>query len=123
MKKMLLILPCILILVGCQEYDNNKSTEFEINAKYEEMKNKLIEYGKLVYENEQWLNDNSNIVTSYMSLNDLRERNGYDISMFKNSKTGNQCNLDETYVLLEVLDKQNGDGYKYLFSYYVNCEE
>ena len=78
MRKIFLACLCCLVLVGCQKnqiFDYKELTDEEINIKYQEMKDKLIEYGKLIYENEQWLNDNSKIVTTYMTLKDLSKKN------------------------------------------------
>lgn len=68
---MIIIICSCLLLLGCQDNNNNGLTDKEIKLKYEEMKDKLIEYGKLVYENEQWLNKNSKVVRTYMTLRDL----------------------------------------------------
>ena len=93
MKKGLLIsLVCILLITGCNEKTNNngdkdknktpvvkKLTQEEINLKYDEMKSKLIEYGKLIYENDTWTKGNVQVMTYHMSLKEMKDINKYDI--------------------------------------------
>lgn len=124
MKK-IIIFGLFLLLVGCQNMtpSNNKLSDDEINLKYEEMKNKLIEYGKLVYENKQWLNEKSEIITTDMSLRDLSERNGYDISMFVNPETGKKCDLDNSKIEFIISNVDDLENIEYKFNPILVCEE
>lgn len=120
--KMIIIICSCLLLLGCQDNNNNGLTDKEIKLKYEEMKDKLIEYGKLVYENEQWLNKNSKIVRTYMTLRDLSLNNQYDISMFVNPKTGKKCNLDNTKIEFIISNVDDLENIEYKFNPILVCD-
>ena len=117
----MLLVFCILLLCGCENTDNNEISDEEIDLKYKEMKNKLIEYGKLVYENEQWLNDEAVETTTAMKLKDLSERNGYDISMFVNPETNEQCDLENTRIEFIISDVTDLNHIKYEFNPILVC--
>ena len=135
MKKGLLIsLVCILLITGCNEKTNNngdkdknktpvvkKLTQEEINLKYDEMKSKLIEYGKLIYENDTWTKGNVQVMTYHMSLKEMQDINKYDISMFINPETGKQCDLEETKIEF-VVKSSTSTKTEYSFNPVVVCE-
>lgn len=135
MKKGLLIsLVCILLITGCNEKTNNsgdkdknitpvvkKLTQEEINLKYDEMKSKLIEYGKLIYENDTWTKGNVQVMTYHMSLKEMQDINKYDISMFINPETGKQCDLEKTKIEF-VVKSSTSTKTEYSFNPVVVCE-
>lgn len=121
MKKILLIILCVMLLGGCNKNKEEKISEGEIALKYEEMENKLVEYGKLVYENEQWLNDEAVEITTAMTLKDLSDRNGYDISMFVDPKTNKQCDLDASMIEFIITNVNNLEDIKYEFNPVLVC--
>lgn len=110
-----------MLLCGCGNKDIENLSKTDIELKYNEMKDKLIEYGKLVYENEQWLNDDAVEVDTMMQLKDLYERNGYDISMFKNPTTGKQCDLEKTMIEFIITDVSDLTNIKYEFNPVLVC--
>ena len=118
MRKILLVCLCLL-LVGCQ--DNEPFDIDKINLKYKEMEDKLVEYGKLVFENDQWLNENSQVLNTFMNLRDLFEENGYDISMFINPETNEQCDLDASMIEFIISDVSNVNDIKYEFNPVLVC--
>ena len=116
-KKIMLIL-CLFLLVGCKNMDtDNEITDEEIKVKYDEMENKLFEYGKSFYDNND-LSSEDQVVT--ITLNDLNEIYDYDISMFVNPKTGEQCNLDETQIEFYKSEK---DDLEYNINPIVICSD
>ena len=85
MKKVLLILITILLLTGCSS--KNETTEEIITTKpvvdkkekLTEAENILLNYGKLIYETEEWQNVNLEIKTYETTLKEMNEVNGFDI--------------------------------------------
>jgi len=114
----------VFLLCGCgnvEKIDSENLSKNEIELKYKEMENKLIEYGKLVYENEQWLNENAVEITTAMTLKDLSERNGYDITMFINPETKEKCNIDNTKIEFIINDVSDLNNIKYKFNPILVC--
>jgi len=113
----------MMLLCGCGKTVEEKLSNEEIDLKYREMEDKLIEYGKLVYENEQWLNDDAVETTTAMTLKDLFERNGYDISIFMDPKTNKQCDLTATRIEFVISDVTDLNDIKYEFNPILVCSE
>lgn len=113
MKKIFIISICLIALAGCNKkekkeevkVDETKEEEKIIASKKSELEEKLLEYGKLVYENDTWLNGGIEPFTYFMTLKEMNERNKYDINMFVNPVTGESCNLDNTRVEFIVKEK------------------
>jgi hypothetical protein len=118
MKKILICLIAIFLIAGCGQKEDAKNYDQE----YQTMKEKLIEYGKLVYENYQWLNDETKNGTYPMTVKELGERNGYDISMFVNPETKKKCNLDKTRIEFIFNGKKADGTYDYKFNPVLDCE-
>jgi len=121
MKKYFIIFLLLFLLSGCDKKE--QKIQEENDNKYEQMQEKLIEYGKLVYENDQWLNQDVDTITSVMTLKDLYERNHYDISMFVNPVTGEQCDLEKTKIVFILSGKKSDGTQNYKFEPYVDCGE
>lgn len=126
MKKIILMLLIAMMLVGCsQKCPECSSCEEQINnykieQKEKELKDKLIEYGKLVYENDNWLKSGIDAGTYLMTLNELSERNNYDISMFVNPITGAACDKEKTRIEFILKEKADGNP-KYEFNPVLDC--
>ena len=104
--------------------DSNDITSKDmVVLKYEGMKEKLIEYGKLFYENEEYLNDNSKEVFYFKNLNDLSLEKGYDISMFIDPLSGKQCDLELSGIQFIIRDVSNLDNIIYDFNPLLVCGE
>ena len=90
MKKVLLILITILLLTGCSS--KNETTEEIITTKpvvdkkekLTEAENILLNYGKLIYETEEWQNVNLEIKTYETTLKEMNVVNEFNISEFNN---------------------------------------
>ena len=111
MKKVLLILITILLLTGCSS--KNETTEEIITTKpvvdkkekLTEAENILLNYGKLIYETEEWQNINLEIKTYETTLKKMNEVNGFDISAFNNYI---KCDVDTTKIQYIVEGKEEG---------------
>lgn len=111
MKKVLLILITILLLTGCSS--KNETTEEIITTKpvvdkkekLTEAENILLNYGKLIYETEEWKNVNLEIKTYETTLKEMNEVNGFDISAFNNYI---KCDVDTTKIQYIVEGKEEG---------------
>jgi len=79
------------------------------------MENQLIKYGELVYVNMQWINDDAEPTSSFMTLKELHEINEYDISMFINPLTNKQCDLEKTKIEFIISDVSDLDNIVYEF--------
>lgn len=109
MKKALLILITILLITGCS---TKKETTEEIittkrvadkNEKLTEAENILLNYGKLIYETEEWQNINLEIKTYETTLREMNEVNGFDISAFNDYI---KCDIDTTKIQYIVEGKE-----------------
>lgn len=121
MKKNLLIgilMMLMLVMVGC---DNNNSIEENYDAKYKEMSDKLIEYGKLTYDmyikNEEMIEP----ATYPLTLKDM-EHVGRDISMFVNPKTRKECDKTKTKIEFIVKDPIEENKNNYSFNPIIVCD-
>ena len=111
MKKVLLILITILLLTGCSS--KNETTEEIITTKpvvdkkekLTEAENILLNYGRLIYETEEWQNVNLEIKTYETTLKEMNEVNGFDISAFNNYI---KCDVDTTKIQYIVEGKEEG---------------
>lgn len=111
MKKVLLILITILLLTGCSS--KNETIEEIITTKpvvdkkekLTEAENILLNYGKLIYETEEWQNVNLEIKTYETTLKEMNEVNGFDISAFNNYI---KCDVDTTKIQYIVEGKEEG---------------
>lgn len=134
MKKLLLVCLFLTILTGCQNKDenvldfneslnNNEDYEnIDINARYNLMNEQLISYGKLIFENDEWLNINAKPVTMFVSLTELSEKFNYDVSMFFDPETGVSCNFDNSgieFIISEVIAAEDID---YKFNPILKCD-
>ena len=127
MKKVLLILITILLLTGCSS--KNETTEEIITTKpvvdkkekLTEAENILLNYGKLIYENDTWTKGNVQVMTYHMSLKEMQDINKYDISMFINPETGKQCDLEKTKIEF-VVKSSTSTKTEYSFNPVVVCE-
>lgn len=108
----IIILIIVIVLFGYKlkkDFSINLSDNY-INNQYTLMHNKMIEYGSLIYENEQYLNEDTNIMISSMTLNEISIDYGYDISMFVNPETEELCDLEKSrieFIVSDVFDKEN----------------
>ncbi len=110
-----MLIPIILI-TGCLKKENKYDKE------YNAMKEKLIEYGKLVYENYQWLNEETEEGTYFMLLSWLQENNKYDVSMFVNPKTKKPCDFEQTKIEFIYNGINENGEYEYSFNPVIKCD-
>ena len=125
MKKLLLIVIILLITAGCGKCEECEDCqkvleEYKIAISKETLENKLIEYGKLVYENDTWLKGGIEPRIYFMTLKELNERNGYDISMFVNPTSKEMCDLENTRIEFIVEEKTQGETI-YKFNAKLDC--
>ena len=101
MKKILFVLMIFIFMTGCEKCQECEKCSPNIQNKIyseDELKSVLLQYGKFVYGESDFgqMEDNE----YYMSIKDLYENNGYDITQF----IKNQCKLDTTKI--EVIIEQ-----------------
>ena len=119
MKKALTILICIFLLVGCgkdKEKQKQGETEHTIN-----LENKLIEYGKIIYEKDYWLKGGIEPGNYYTTLSRMNETYGLDISMFTNEKTKSPCDTEKTRIEFIVTSKKDDKKTVYKFKPVLSC--
>ena len=131
-KKVLLYL-VVIILFGFTFYigysvkqcDCDVLTEEEKQEKLEKETNKklgsiLIEYFNKEYE-DKLKNAEFKVGVYKFTLKEFKEK-GHDISMFVNSETKKQCDLEDTYLKLSVLGKDIDGELQYAFTVNFNCD-
>ena len=117
MKKIGILLITLLLVCGCGK-KNDKGVEepktIDFEAKREELNNKLLEYGKLVYENDTWIYGDIEKGVYFMTLKEMSERNKYDISMFVNPETNKACDVEMTKIEFYIDGREgNKNTYHY----------
>ncbi len=115
MKKLFAItLICLLVLSGCKKEENKEQTDTKKEEKTyltrTEMNIKLTEYGKEIYNNKKY-----NIVEKkdgiyFLSLNTLKDKLGYDVSMILSPNTHKECDMEKSGI---GIDEDNLKNYKY----------
>lgn len=119
MKKISVLLLMFLLLCGCNN-KKEKTDPIDLDAVKKELNNKLIEYGKLIYENDTWIYGDNEPGVYLMNLKEMSERNGYDISMFVNPETKETCNIEKTRIEFYIKGK-TGDKNDYYFVPVLDC--
>lgn len=106
MKKILTItLVCLLILSGCKKEETKPNETKEPEKKYltkMEMNIKLTEYGEKIYKDEKYKIVEKKDGIYFLSLNTLKEKLGYDISMMVNPNTHKPCDMEKTGIGVDV---------------------
>lgn len=124
MKKIGILLITLLLVCGCGK-KNDKGVEepktIDFEAKREELNNKLLEYGKLVYENDTWIYGDIEKGVYFMTLKEMSERNKYDISMFVNPETNKACDVEMTKIEFYI-DGREGNKNTYHYNPVLDCE-
>ena len=93
-----------------------------IEEKYNELNNKLFEYLEDIYNNDKWMNGNVEPGIYINTLDDLKNK-GYDISMFVNPITKEQCDLKKTYGRFIILGTTEDGKTDYTYDTYLICDE
>lgn len=109
MKKILLVLIIITFMTGCEKCHECEKCQINIQNKIyseDELKSVLLQYGKFVYGESDFSQMENN--EYYMSIKDLYENNGYDITQF----IKNQCKLDTTKIEV-IIEKRDPLVIKY----------
>lgn len=120
MKKYFVLIVIVLLMCGCGKNESSVK-EVDYSSDIEAMRNKLIEYGKLIYENDVWIKGNVEPGVYFMTLTDMSEHNGYDISMFVNPKTKEVCDPILTRIEFIVSDKTTTEKTDYEFHPVLSC--
>jgi len=106
MKKILIItLFCLILLSGCKKEETKPSETKEPEKKYltkMEMNIKLTEYGEKIYKDEKYKIVEKKDGIYFLSLNTLKEKLGYDISMMVNPNTHKPCDMEKTGIGVDV---------------------
>lgn len=113
MKKVLLLLLILICFTGCskcpvcEECSSESAGENvkEIVYNQEELKSLLLQYGKLVYDKVDFKKMDTTTNVYYMTIKELYENNGYDITQF----IKNNCKLDTTKIEVTVIDRETSD--------------
>ena len=74
-----------------------------------------------IYYNDEYMNGGLEPYVYELSLRELSKR-GYDISMFINNKTNEQCNLDNSYGIFEIYGTTSDGKTDYVFGGNLDCE-
>lgn len=126
MKKILTItLVCLLILSGCKKQETKPNETKEPEKKYltkMEMNIKLTEYGKEIYKNEKYKIVEKKDGIYFLSLNTLKEKLGYDISMMVNPDTHESCDMDKTGIGVDVDNLKNYEYKEEPLLIYLFCD-
>ena len=80
----------------------------------------MFEKLKSIFKKEK--SSENNEKSSEISLKDFSDY-GYDISMFKNPLTGNQCDLSYTYGELRIVNNVDELTPNYIINTNLTCEE
>ena len=111
MKKILIItLFCLVLLSGCKKEEAKPNETTEPEKKYltkMEMNIKLTEYGEKIYKDEKYKIVEKKDGIYFLSLNTLREKSGYDISMMVNPNTHKPCDMEKTGIGVDVDNLKN----------------
>lgn len=115
MKKISLIILMIVLFAGCSSTKEDTKPKEELGYNKDVLEAKLLEYGKMVYDNDTWLKGGIEPLTYYMTLKEMSERNNYDISMFVNTKTKKPCDPENTKIefIVSTQTKEGETNYKY----------
>lgn len=131
--KTILLYVIVIILFGFTFYigysvkkcDCDVLTEEEKQEKLEKETNEKLGYILIDYFNKEYKDKLKNAefkVDVYkFTLKEFKEK-GYDISMFVNSETKKQCDLENTYLKLSVLGKDINGELQYTFTVNISCD-
>lgn len=126
MKKILTItLVCLLILSGCEKQETKPNETKEPEKKYltkMKMNIKLTEYGKEIYKDEKYKIVEKKDGIYFLSLNTLKEKLGYDISMMVNPNTHKSCDMEKTGIGVDVDNLKNYEYREEPLLIYLYCD-
>ncbi len=127
MKKILTIaLICLLILSGCKKEEvkqtETKKEEEKTYLTKTEMNVKLTEYGKEIYKDEKYKIVEKEDGMYFLSLNTLKDKLGYDISMFVSPNTYEACDMEKTGIGVDVDNLKNLDYKEEPLLIYLYCD-
>lgn len=113
MRKILVVLIIFtLLLVGCDK--NNEQENKEI------LESQLKEYANNIFDIE-WLSGGIKAKTYTVTLSDIKDKLGFDTSMFKN-KDGDDCDFENTKIEFIVKEQIVPDKTNYELKYYIECD-
>lgn len=109
MKKILLVLICLMLFVGCEKKENNTGNEVEepkpeqIHLTKMELNQKLFEMGIDIYTKKSYQSFEKNSAGEYfISLDDLDKKLHYDTSLFVSETTQKPCDKLKTGVVIDI---------------------
>lgn len=127
MKKLLVLFVCLFLLVGCKndqtgkEPGNGGSGGNTTTAK-QLLEQKLIDYGKKIYESDTWTKGGIEPLTYYTTLEEMKTVFGFDISMFVNETTQKPCDADKTRIEFVVTSEKKAAQTTYTLKPVLYCE-
>ena len=87
-----------------------------------EMNIKLTEYGEKIYKDEKYKIVEKKDGIYFLSLNTLKEKLGYDISMMVNPNTHKPCDMEKTGIGVDVDNLKNYEYKEEPLLIYLYCD-
>lgn len=122
----ILILGILLIIIGLLftflKQKNSPKTEPSEKEKISLMHNELLEYGKIIFENDHWLGGDKQPGVYYYPLEDIEKNEFYHFSSFNDPITNQPCDKRLTRVELILKDKEKIENQSYEIRAVLYCE-
>ena len=126
MKKIFtILLVCLFVLTGCNKDETKPNETKKPEIKYltkMEMNIKLTEYGKEIYKNEKYKIVEKKDGIYFLSLNTIKDKLGYDVSMMVNPDTHESCDMDKTGIGVDVDNLKNYEYKEEPLLIYLFCD-
>ena len=87
-----------------------------------EMNIKLNEYGKEIYKNEKYKIVEKKDGIYFLSLNTIKDKLGYDVSMIVNPDTHKSCDMKKTGIGVDVDNLKNYEYKEEPLLIYLYCD-
>ena len=112
MKKIILLITIVLLTFGCGKNDNVKEERNEVVKTLES-------YAEEIFNTEAWMSGGIKEGTYSVNVKDMKEKMGYDVTMFENA----ECDLENTKVEFVVTKQTHNEKTNYSFNYIYDCKE